>query len=109
LVLAGFALLIWLPALRCPPAATVAAGVIAEASLYIYLTHYQVYPLFDGHPLLGVIASIIVGVLLTQLVSTLRRRLALGDKTFLRQRGRDGAVGADQACGDDTAAARRSR
>jgi len=109
LVLAGFALLIWLPALRCPPAATVVAGVIAEASLYIYLTHYQVYPLFDGHPLLGVIASIIVGVLLTQLVSTVRRRLTLGDKPFLGQGRRDGAVGADQACGDDTAAARRSR
>jgi hypothetical protein len=75
LVLAGFALLIWLPALRCPPAATVAAGVVAEASLYIYLTHYQVYPLFGGHPLLGVVASVFVGVLLTQLVSVLRSRL----------------------------------
>ena len=75
LVLAGFALLIWLPALRCPPAATVVAGVIAEASLYIYLTHYQVYPLFGGHPLLGVVASVVVGVLLTQLVSVLRSRL----------------------------------
>jgi acyl-CoA synthetase (AMP-forming)/AMP-acid ligase II len=75
LVLAGFALLIWLTALRCPPAATVVAGLIAEASLYIYLTHYQVYPLFDGHPLLGVIASVVVGVLLTQLVSMLRSRL----------------------------------
>jgi hypothetical protein len=69
------ALLIWLTALRCPPAATVVAGLIAEASLYIYLTHYQVYPLFDGHPLLGVIASVVVGVLLTQLVSMLRSRL----------------------------------
>ena len=68
-VLAGFALLIWLPALRCPPAATVVAGIIAEASLYIYLTHYQVYPLFGEHRLLGVVASIVVGVLLTQLVS----------------------------------------
>jgi hypothetical protein len=75
LVLAGFALLIWLPALRCPPAATVVAGVIAEASLYIYLTHYQVYPLFGGHRLLGVVASVVVGVLLTQLVSVLRWRL----------------------------------
>ena len=75
LVLAGFALLIWLPALRCTPPATVVAGVIAEASLYIYLTHYQVYPLFDGHPLLGVVASIVVGVLLTQLVSVFRSRL----------------------------------
>jgi hypothetical protein len=93
LVLAGFALLIWLPALRCPPAATVIAGVIAEASLYIYLTHYQVYPLFGDHRLAGVMASIAVGVLLTQMVSALRAkvaparlvaRLPLGDKAFLR-------------------------
>jgi len=75
LVLAGFTLLIWLPALRCPPAATTVAGIIAEASLYIYLTHYQVYPLFDGHPLLGVVASVIVGVLLTYLVTVLRTRI----------------------------------
>jgi hypothetical protein len=75
LVLAGFTLLIWLPALRCPPAATVVAGVTAEASLYIYLTHYQVYPLFDGHPLLGVVASVVVGVLLTYLVTMLRKRI----------------------------------
>jgi hypothetical protein len=75
LVLAGFALLIWLPALRCPPVATVVAGVIAEASLHIYLTHFQVYPLFDGHPLVGVVASVVVGVLLTQLVSAFRSRL----------------------------------
>jgi acyl-CoA synthetase (AMP-forming)/AMP-acid ligase II len=75
LVLGGFALLIWLPALRCPPAATVVAGVIAEASLYTYLTHYQVYPLFGEHRVLGVAASVIVGVLLTQLVSMLRMRI----------------------------------
>jgi acyl-CoA synthetase (AMP-forming)/AMP-acid ligase II/acyl carrier protein len=107
LVLAGFALLIWLPALRCPPAATVVAGVIAEASLYIYLSHYQIYPLFGGHPLLGVVGSVVVGVLLTHLVSVLRRRLALGDKTLLSQRGRDRAVGPDQAGGHDAASARR--
>jgi acyl-CoA synthetase (AMP-forming)/AMP-acid ligase II len=75
LVLAGFALLIWLPALRCPPATTVVAGVVAEASLYIYLTHYQIYPLFGGHTLQGVIVSVVVGVLLTHLVTALRRRL----------------------------------
>ena len=55
------ALLIWLPAIRCPAAFTLAAGIIAEASLYTYLTHYQVIELFKGiHPLLGVTASIIV-------------------------------------------------
>ena len=106
-MLAGFALLIWLPALRCPPAATVAAGVIAEASLYIYLTHYQVYPLFGDHRLAAVVASVVVGLLLTQLVSAARRRLPLGDKAFLRQRRGDGAVGPEQAGGYDTAAARR--
>jgi acyl-coenzyme A synthetase/AMP-(fatty) acid ligase len=108
LVLAGFALLIWLPALRCPPTTTVVAGVIAEASLYIYLTHYQVYPLFGEHRLLGVAASIVVGVLVTQLVSVLRTRLALGDEPFLRQGGRDRAVGPDQAGGHDAASTRRS-
>jgi hypothetical protein len=51
------------------------AGVIAEASLYIYLTHFQVYPLFDGHPLVGVVASVVVGVLLTNLVTMLRKRI----------------------------------
>jgi hypothetical protein len=105
-VLAGFALLIWLPALRCPPTATVVAGVVAEASLYIYLTHFQVYPLFGDHRLLGVVASVVVGLLLTRLVSMLRTRLALGDKPFLRHRRRDRTVGADQAAGHHAAAPR---
>jgi acyl-CoA synthetase (AMP-forming)/AMP-acid ligase II len=75
LVLAGFLLLIWLPAIRCPAWLTVVAGTVAEASLYTYLTHYQVYPLFDSHPLLGVIAAIIVGVLLTRVLNATRTRL----------------------------------
>lgn len=73
LVLAGFALLIWMPALRCPTVVTAVCGVLAEASLYIYLTHYQVYPLFDGHPAIGVPASLIVGVVLTYLLTAVRK------------------------------------
>jgi hypothetical protein len=113
LVLTGFALLIWLPAVRCPPATTALAGAVAEASLYIYLTHYQVYPLFDGHPLLGVAASITVGIALTRLIATLRTRFrgrsAVGDKPFLGHRGRDDAVRADQAGSDNSASARGGR
>jgi acyl-CoA synthetase (AMP-forming)/AMP-acid ligase II len=75
LVLGGLILLIWLPTIRCPAALTTAAGVLAEASLYTYLVHYQVYALFDGHPAVGVLASIAVGILLTQLVTVLRRRM----------------------------------
>ena len=76
MVLAGLVLLIWLPAISCPAAFTVVAGVIAEASLYTYLTHYQVIELFKGlHPLLGVIASIAVGVAVTYLATLLRKRI----------------------------------
>lgn len=123
LVFVGLALLIWLPAIRCPSAFTVAAGIIAEASLFIYLTHYQVYPLFGDHKVLGVTASVIVGVLLTQLVtlvrtwnrrrtrgrSDVRRGLALGDEPLLDQGRGDDAVGPDQAPGDHAPPARRGR
>ena len=50
-----------------------AAGLVAEASLFIYLTHYQVYPLFGEHKLVGVAAAVIVGIVLTQLLTMLRR------------------------------------
>ena len=77
LVFVGLAMLIWLPATRCPSALTTVASTVAEASLFIYLTHYQVYPLFGGHHLLGVTASIVVGILLTQSVTMLRKRTRL--------------------------------
>lgn len=72
LVLTGLVLLIWLPALRCPPALAALAGLLAEASLYTYLIHFQVYPLFPGHPLVGVVAALVAGVALTQAVHRLR-------------------------------------
>lgn len=65
LVLAvGIALLlversVWLPALLAG-----AIAVLAQASLWIYLTHWQVYPSLEaaGHPWLALAASIAVGV-----------------------------------------------
>jgi acyl-CoA synthetase (AMP-forming)/AMP-acid ligase II len=75
MVMAGLVLLIWVPTIRCPSALTVAVGVIAEASLYTYLVHYQVYAMFDGQPAVGVTASLAVGVLLTFVVTVLRRWL----------------------------------
>ncbi|CAA0089288.1 Long-chain-fatty-acid--CoA ligase [Mycolicibacterium vanbaalenii] len=75
LVLSGLALLIWLPVVRCPSVLAAVAGVVAEASLYTYLTHYQVYPLFGSYRALGVVASITVGIAITAAVTRLRRRL----------------------------------
>ena len=110
LVFAGLALLIWLPAIRCPAVFTVTAGLVAEGSLYVYLTHFQVYPLFGEHTMLGVIASIAVGVVLTQLVTLLRRRIRdrrslrsrfpIRNQALLSQGGSDRAVDADQTGGD---------
>ena len=53
----------------------VAAGAIAEASLYIYLTHFQVYPLFGSHRLYGVVASVVIGIALTAVVTQVRARM----------------------------------
>ena len=83
LVAAGLLLLIWLPALRCPTPVAAAAGVIAEGSLYTYLTHFQVYPLFS-HPLPGVLASLLLGSALAWGVTTVRRRV--GARELLRPR-----------------------
>ncbi|MUL80524.1 MULTISPECIES: AMP-binding protein [unclassified Mycolicibacterium] len=122
LVMAGFTLLIWLPSVRCPVVVAAGCGVLAEASLYIYLTHYQVYPLFGDHRALGVLAALVVGVVLTYLVNATRKRLAgtrphrsgsgriaVGDQTLLHQRGCDGPVGSDQARRDDAATTRCGR
>ena len=62
------------PPLLVQATLAIAEAIIAEASLYTYLTHFQVYTLFQGHPVLGVVASIAVGVLLTQALTLLRRR-----------------------------------
>ncbi len=120
LVMAGLALLIWLPALRFPGPLTALAGLVAEASLYIYLTHFQVYPLFGSHHGVGVAASVLVGVLIARAVALLRRwirarsrsspgLIPVGDKSFLHQGGGDGPVGSDQASGDQATSARTSR
>lgn len=85
LVLGGFVALIWLPTIRCPAALTVVAGLLAEASLYTYLVHYQVYELFPGQPGLGLMASLAAGVVLTYLLTLLRSRASLPKGTFGRQ------------------------
>ncbi len=72
LVFTGIALMIWLPSIRCPVLLTGAVAALADASLYVYLTHFQVYPLFGEHRLLGVLAALLTGVLLAQTMTRLR-------------------------------------
>lgn len=62
-VMAGVLLLIWLPTLLVPVVLRKPLGLLASASLYIYLTHWLVYPLFAGaSPQLALLASLAAGV-----------------------------------------------
>jgi hypothetical protein len=76
LILAGFLLLVWAPTLPCPVPLTGVASLLASSSLYIYLTHWQVYPLLQQiSPLLAVLASVAVGIGYWAIVSRVQRRM----------------------------------
>lgn len=76
LVGGGLLLLLWAPAVPSPAALCRAAAVLAASSLYVYLTHWQVYrPLAEAPPV-AVAASLAVGVAYWQLALWVGRRLA---------------------------------
>ena len=55
--------LVWVSTVRLPDLAACVTGVLAAASLWIYLLHWQVYPhLENGYPVLAVLASLAVGI-----------------------------------------------
>lgn len=67
LIAVGVVVLVWVPTVPWPRVLVGPAGVVASASLYVYLTHWQVYPWFETRwPLGGLLASLAVGVLAWQ-------------------------------------------
>ncbi|MFC7727172.1 AMP-binding protein [Nocardioides sp. GCM10028917] len=85
IVLGGFLLLLWRPHVPVPPLVARVAGVLATASLFIYLTHWQVYPPLEdaGHPWLALVASLTVGVVYAYLVRPVHQavgRAVLGSR-----------------------------
>jgi hypothetical protein len=61
-VAVGLLAVVWLPTVPVPAVVARPVGLLASASLYVYLTQWQVYPLFD-HPAVALLASLAVGVL----------------------------------------------
>ena len=62
-VLAGFLILVWIPTLPVPRGLHRFAAVLASSSLYIYVTHWLVYPLFEqAGKGLAVVASLAAGI-----------------------------------------------
>lgn len=69
IIAGGLLALVWLPTVPWPRVLVGATGTLASASLYIYLTHWQVYPRLEQHwPLGGLLASLAVGVLAWRVV-----------------------------------------
>ncbi|QBX54828.1 AMP-dependent synthetase [Nocardioides seonyuensis] len=70
----GMLALVWVPRVRVPRAVAGVAGVLAAASLWIYLTHWQVYPHLEGSwPWLALALSLLVGVVLSGAATRLER------------------------------------
>ncbi|MDP3968405.1 MAG: non-ribosomal peptide synthetase [Nocardioides sp.] len=63
MIVAGVLLLVWVRSVRVPRAAARVAAVLAAASLYVYVTHWQVYPHLEWEaPWLALLLSLAVGV-----------------------------------------------
>jgi acyl-CoA synthetase (AMP-forming)/AMP-acid ligase II len=77
-VAGGIVLLLWAPSVRLPAVAGRCFAVLASASLYVYLVHWQVYPLMRDVPLVGVVASIAAGLVYWQVVTWTWRAAATG-------------------------------
>jgi len=82
LVAGGFALLTWVASIRVPRLVLPTLTVLASSSLFIYLTHWQVYPALEvDHPFLATSLSLAVGVVYWWLMRPLLRWFA----TLLRR------------------------
>jgi hypothetical protein len=76
LIVAGVGVLLWLPTMRVPRLMAQPITVLAGASLFVYLTHWQVYPHLEvDHPLLALLSSLAVGTGYWWLTRPVLRRL----------------------------------
>uniref|UniRef100_UPI00046320D9 AMP-binding protein n=1 Tax=Streptomyces exfoliatus TaxID=1905 RepID=UPI00046320D9 len=77
-VMAGFCLLVWCPALPSSGLINRLAGLLAGSSLAIYLTHWQIYPLFDDlSKHLAFVISLIFGIAYAAGVTWLVQKVSL--------------------------------
>jgi acyl-CoA synthetase (AMP-forming)/AMP-acid ligase II len=76
-LIAALLVLLWVPSLPVPRVATRAIGLVAGASLYIYLTHWQVFgPVRAelGKPA-ALVAALVAGVALWRLIGAVEARV----------------------------------
>ncbi|MGW8885864.1 AMP-binding protein [Streptomyces sp. NPDC055749] len=81
IIITTFAVLVWAPSLPSRERVNQVAGLLATNSLYIYLTHWQIFPLIDGFSrhlafLASLIFGIAYGIAATRLMRGLPSRLS---------------------------------
>ncbi|WCD89453.1 Long-chain-fatty-acid--CoA ligase [Streptomyces xanthophaeus] len=77
IIVAGFVLLVWVPSLPSWERLNQLAGLLATSSLYIYLTHWQIFPLIDGFSRhLAFLASLLFGIAYASGAARLMRGLS---------------------------------
>jgi fucose 4-O-acetylase-like acetyltransferase len=66
----GLLMLLWVGTIVVPAALSRVVSVLASSSLYIYLVHWQVYPLLQADfPVAALLASLAAGVLYWQVAT----------------------------------------
>ncbi|NUK32479.1 AMP-binding protein [Streptomyces lunaelactis] len=86
IIVAGFALLVWVPTLPSRERVNQLAGLMASSSLYIYLTHWQIFPLIEGFSRhLAFLASLVFGIAYATCVTRLMRGLPVNPLPSLRR------------------------
>ncbi|MFF2270938.1 AMP-binding protein [Agromyces sp. NPDC058136] len=90
IVAVGILALVWVPAVPLPRLVVPVVATLAGASMFVYLTHWQVYPPFEeSAPWLGTLLSLAVGVLAWRaylLVSARAARTARGVRSGFASR-----------------------
>jgi acyl-coenzyme A synthetase/AMP-(fatty) acid ligase len=73
-IAAGILVLLWLPAVILPRTLVPAVTALAGASMFIYLTHWQVFPAWERTvPLVGTLLSLLVGIVVWRAYRVIER------------------------------------
>jgi hypothetical protein len=84
IVVAGVLLLVWVPRIPIPRVLVPVIGALAGASMFIYLTHWQVYPPLENEfPVVATLLSLAVGVVVWRGYTLVLTR---GGRMFRRRR-----------------------
>lgn len=76
IIVIGFALLVWVPRLPSLGPLSRTAGVLASSSLYIYVTHWQIYPIIEPHDaVLALLGALAFGIAYAAVATRTMRRL----------------------------------